>query len=438
MDDILIGKYGGPVPRYTSYPTAVQFHSGVDGTTVEGWLGGVRGVEASVYFHMAYCKMLCLYCGCNMKVTNHKDTITRYVDVVLDEMQRVERRLPERLAAGTVHFGGGTPSYVPEKDLVRVMTAVRSMFDVKRGAEISMEIDPRQLPDGLPDVLGGLGFNRVSLGIQDTNARVQEIIRRVQPQEMNLRAVELLRGAGIKDINIDMLYGLPGQTAATLRQTVVDVLELKPSRIALFGYAHVPWMKKHQIVLEGYGIPGPVERFAMFDVAAKALVEAGYVAVGIDHFCLPDDPMAVALGRGELGRNFMGYTTDDAKVMLGFGASAISQYPQGYAQNITDVGDYTQAMERQGLPVARGVATSVEDGVRRRVIEHLLCHMQVEVEDLEAMVVAKDTLDEMELDGLVNWQGDGLYVTEKGRPFVRAVARCFDAYGGDGGRHSRI
>ncbi len=438
MDEALIVKYGGPVPRYTSYPTAVQFHAGVDGATVEEWLGQVRGVEASVYFHMAYCKALCLYCGCNMKVTHHAGTITRYTDAVLEEMRRVERRLPERPVAGTIHFGGGTPSYVPEADLVRIMMAVREMFVVRHGAEISMEIDPRQLPDSLPAVLGRLGFNRVSLGIQDTNPDVQKIIRRVQPHAMNLRAVELLRAAGIEGINIDLLYGLPGQTTATLLQTITDVLELRPTRIALFGYAHVPWMKKHQVVLEGYGIPGPTERLEMFGAAASALVRAGYVAVGIDHFCLPSDPMAVALGHGELGRNFMGYTTDDARVMLGFGASAISQHMQGYAQNITDIGDYLLAMEKEGLPVGRGIATTPEDGVRRGVIERLLCDMRVEGDGIESLIVQPETLRGMVLDGLVQWRGRGLQVTDKGRPFVRAVARCFDAYGVQGGRHSQI
>lgn len=437
-EDDLITKYGGPVPRYTSYPTAVQFHAGVNGTVVEGWLNGVRGMEASVYFHMPYCKALCLYCGCNMKVTHNQGVITHYVDAVLDEMARVARRLPERVTTGAIHFGGGTPSYVPAKDLIRLMTATRHMFDVKPDAEVSMEIDPRQLPDELPDVLGALGFNRVSLGVQDTNPEVQGIIRRVQPHAMNVRAVQLLRAAGIGGINIDMLYGLPGQTVSTLQQTVHDILELKPSRIALFGYAHVPWMKKHQIVLEGYGIPGPYERLELFDAAAGAFQHAGYVAVGIDHFCLPDDPMALALKAGELGRSFMGYTVDDAHVMLGFGASAISEYPQGYSQNITAVSDYIAALEKDGLPVGRGIATNTEDKMRRGIIERLLCDMKVKADSLESWIVDPHTLREMAIDGLVKWCGHELHMTEKGRPFVRALARCFDAYGVTAGRHSRI
>lgn len=438
----LIAKYGGPVPRYTSYPTALQFHAGIDAATVEGWLGTLRDAgEASVYLHMAYCKSLCLYCGCNMKVTNKAETISAYVDVLMDEMRRTAALLPEKLKVGAIHLGGGTPSYVPMKDLRRVFTLMRELFEVKDGAEISMEIDPRQLVEGMPALLGELGFNRASLGIQDTNEVVQQVIRRVQPQALNVRAVSQLRAAGVEDINVDLLYGLPMQTPATMRQTVADVKELRPSRIALFGYAHVPWMKKHQAVLEQHELPDADARLAIFNTAVEELTKAGYVAVGIDHFCLPTDPMAIAAREGELKRNFMGYTTDAAPVLLGFGASAISQYPQGYAQNITAPAEYLHAMQQPGLPIARGVAVSKGDIARRGVIEQLLCGMRAQGEGLDGLVMQTERLQEMVADGLAEWQGDMLRVTEKGRPFARAVAACFDAYLGKGastmGRHSR-
>ncbi len=438
----LIAKYGGPVPRYTSYPTALQFHAGVGAATVEGWLGSLRDAgEASVYLHMAYCKSLCLYCGCNMKVTNKPETITAYVDVLIDEMRRTAALLPERLKVGAIHLGGGTPSYVPMKDLRRVFAVLNELFDVTDSAEISMEIDPRQLAEGMPALLGELGFNRASLGIQDTNDVVQQVIRRVQPQEMNVRAVSQLRTAGVQDINVDLLYGLPMQTRATMRQTVADMMELKPSRIALFGYAHVPWMKKHQAVLENHELPDAEARLAIFNTAVEELTKAGYVAVGIDHFCLPTDPMAIAAKDGELKRNFMGYTTDAAPVLLGFGASAISQYRQGYAQNITAPAEYLDAMTRKGLPIARGVAVSEGDVARRGVIEQLLCGMRAEGRDLDDLLVQRERLEAMIGDGLAEWQGERLCVTEKGRPFARAVAACFDAYLGKGastmGRHSK-
>lgn len=438
----LIAKYGGPVPRYTSYPTAIQFHAGVDAFTVNGWLGTLRDAgEASLYLHMAYCKSLCLYCGCNMKVTNKQDTITAYVNVLIDEMRRTAALLPERLKVGAIHLGGGTPSYVPMKDLRRVFAVMHELFDVKAGAEISMEIDPRQLVDGMPALLGELGFNRASLGIQDTNPTVQNVIRRVQPHSLNVRAVMQLREAGVRDINVDLLYGLPMQTPETMRQTVADIQELRPSRIALFGYAHVPWMKKHQAVLEEYNLPDAEARLDIFNTAVDALTKAGYVAVGIDHFCLPTDPMAIAAKDGDLKRNFMGYTTDAAPVLLGFGASAISQYPQGYAQNITAPADYLDAMEKPGLPIARGVAVDAGDMARRGVIEQLLCGMRAEGHALDELLVQRERLNDMVQDGLAEWQGDTLRVTEKGRPFARAVAACFDAYLGKGastaGRHSK-
>ncbi|PZP38715.1 MAG: oxygen-independent coproporphyrinogen III oxidase [Pseudomonas fluorescens] len=438
----LVEKYGGAVPRYTSYPTAPHFHAGVDGACVEEWLREIavmaRQPVASVYLHMAYCKALCLYCGCNMKVTHHAGVIGEYVRVVEDEIRRVGA-LSGRIKVESLHLGGGTPSYVPLQDLERLFVVLRECFEIGEGAEISMEMDPRQLPEGLPALMGKLGFTRASLGIQDTNPDVQAVIRRVQPQSMNVRAVKLLREAGVENINVDLLYGLPKQTVTTIRQTVKDVMELRPDRIALFGYAHVPWMKKHQAVLEQYGLPDANVRLAMFNAAVEALLDEGYVAVGIDHFCLPTDSMAKALKGGELKRNFMGYTTDDAPLLLGFGASAISQYPQGYAQNVTAPADYLRAMESAGLPIARGIRVNADDVARRGVIEQLLCGMGVVQPDLNDLLVQPHTLRGMVVDGIAEWRGDALRITEKGRPFARAVAACFDAYlpQGTGGRHSK-
>ena len=434
----LLAAYGGPVPRYTSYPTAPHFGAGVDGAKVAGWLAEVpQGVEASVYLHLPYCKSLCLYCGCNMKVTNRMETISAYVDVLVEEMRRVAACLPRRLRVGAIHLGGGTPSYAPMPDLLRLFEVMRELFDVHKGAEISMEMDPRQLPDGLPALMGSLGFVRASLGIQDTNLAVQEAIRRVQPQELNLRAVKLLREAGVKEINVDLLYGLPLQTPATMRRTVADMMELAPSRIALFGYAHVPWMKKHQAVLEQYDLPDAEARMELWETAVEALTAAGYEAVGIDHFCLPDDSMAVAAREGALKRNFMGYTTDRLPVLLGFGASAISQYSQGYAQNVTAPGEYMTAMEQGGLPVARGVGVTPDDVARRSVIEQLLCGMQAQGPGLAGLVAQPEKLDALVGDGVAVWEDGVLRITPLGWPFARVVASCFDAYVGQGGRFSR-
>lgn len=433
----LIAKYGGPVPRYTSYPTAPHFHGGIGPRTVREWMQASRG-EASVYIHMAYCKQLCLYCGCNMKVTNNLNVVSSYVEVLMAEMRMVAEALPERLDVSTLHLGGGTPSYCPVSDLEQLMAVMRDIFMVRDGAEVSMEIDPRQLAEGMPEALGQLGFNRASLGIQDTNPEVQRAIKRVQPQEMNRRAVRLLRDAGVRNINVDLLYGLPLQTPETIRRTIDDVLELKPERIALFGYAHVPWMKKHQVVLENYGmLPCAAQRMVMFDTAAEALKQAGYLAVGLDHFCLPSDPMAQALQQDGLHRNFMGYTTDAAPLMLGFGASAISQYRDGYAQNVSSPTEYMALVKNHELPVVRGIRMTGQDHARRAVIEQLLCSQKATAPDLTDLLVDSVKLKDLIGDGLVKWQGDSLYVTEKGRPFVRVVASCFDAYVQPEGRYSK-
>lgn len=440
--DNLIAKYGGPAPRYTSYPTAPHFHAAVDASVVDAWLRTTRMQKASVYIHMAYCKSLCLYCGCNMKVTNSLEVVDAYVEALIQEMRRSAALLPHRLTITSLHFGGGTPSYASPSSLLKLMTAVRELFDIEEGAEISMEMDPRQLSDGVLAVFPSMGLNRASLGIQDTNPVVQEIIRRVQPHTMNLRAVQALRAAGVQGINVDLLYGLPGQTHDTLRQTISDILQLNPQRIALFGYAHVPWMKKHQVVLEPHGLPDARARLEMFAVAAGALRQAGYVPLGIDHFCHPDDPMARAAAQCDMHRNFMGYTTDASPLLLGFGASAISQYPQGYAQNITATGDYLAAVADGKLPVARGRAVTEEDCVRRGIIESLLCDMQAALPGggLDAWIAQPHKMQSMMEDHLAVWDSARgvIAITEEGRPFARAVAACFDAYlVPESGRHSK-
>ena len=434
----LLRTYGGPAPRYTSYPTAPHFGTDVSADTVAGWLRGMTARHASVYVHLPFCKSLCFYCGCHMKVTHDRATISRYVDGLLAEMAHAAAHLPHRLTVTTLHFGGGTPSYCPAPDLKRIVEAVHAHFDVATQAEISMEIDPRRLDDPVIGTLADVGLNRASLGIQDTQADVQQAIGRIQPHALNLRAAARLRQAGIRSLNVDLLYGLPRQTPNTLGRSIQDVLELAPERISLFGYAHVPWMKKHQRVLEAHGLPDAQQRLTLFETATEALTTAGYIAVGMDHFCLPDDAMATALHARTLHRNFMGYTTDDAPVLLGFGASAISQYPQGYAQNMTAIPDYMAAVNAQRIPTARGISLSAEDMLRRDIIASLLCSFEVDISDLlqrhhfSADILASSLaqLGGMMRDGLVDLADDGqhLRITPEGRPFARAVAACFDGW----------
>ncbi|MCP5404625.1 MAG: oxygen-independent coproporphyrinogen III oxidase [Pseudomonadaceae bacterium] len=446
-DGGLLARYDRPVPRYTSYPTAPHFHEGVGVSAVAGWLAELPADKpVSVYLHTPYCKSMCLYCGCNMKVTHNPQVVSNYVSYLIREMGHVARLIGTKLKVSTVHLGGGTPSYLPPHALELLFDALHGHFDVQDGAEISMEADPRTLGPEMIVTMGRLGFNRVSLGVQDTNPTVQGYIGRIQPHKLNVAAVQGLRAAGIGAINLDMVYGLPGQTTESFRQTIQDVLELAPSRIAMFGYAHVPWMKRHQVVLEQYPRADSAERLEMFAMAGDMLAEHGYVPVGLDHFALPDDPLAVAAGNGTLHRNFMGYTTDDAETLLGFGASSISSYPQGYAQNVTEVKDYLQRVGDGILPVAKGIALTPRDRLARRLIEDISCNFACDteaavqstgVDDAAYLAKARENLAPLMADGLVAVDGGRVCINPQGKPFTRVVAACFDDYLGKGsGRHS--
>lgn len=426
----LLATYGKPVPRYTSYPTAPQFNASVTPRRVTAWLQRLdTSTPVSVYIHMPYCKKMCLYCGCNMKVTHNPSVIADYASYLVREIAEATAHIPGRLPVSTLHLGGGTPNYAPPHALELLFHSLRTRFDILADAELSLEADPRHLSAPMVATLAGLGINRVSLGIQDINPTVQTMIGREQPHHLNITAVELLRAAGIGAINVDLVYGLPGQTPEGFVRTMEDIIALDPSRLALFGYAHVPWMKKHQQVLEQYDRADAATRWQMFQTASGMLTAAGYQAVGIDHFAKPDDPLAVAARKGTLNRNFMGYTTDAAETLLGFGASSISAFPQGYAQNVTAVSDYITRVGEGGLPIERGLAVSARDKLLRTAITQVVCTFGANLGRLGNL--AKDIRSRLEplvRDGLVEMKGDELRITTDGMPFVRVVAACFDDY----------
>lgn len=428
--DDLLARYGRPVPRYTSYPTALQFNGTVDAARVEGWLAAVDGSQpVSLYLHMPYCKKMCLYCGCNMKVTHNPAVITEYVGYLMREIAMVAGKVGKRLPVSVVHLGGGTPNYAPDHALELLFQCLRANFDILPTAELSLEADPRHLDPATIVTLARLGINRASLGIQDTNPAVQSMIGREQPHTLNIAAVEGLRAAGIEAVNVDLVYGLPGQTVQGFAASMGDIIALNPSRLALFGYAHVPWMKKHQQVLEQYPRADSAERWRMFETATAMLTAAGYVAVGIDHFAKPDDPLAEAAADGKLGRNFMGYTTDTADTLLGFGASSISSFTEGYAQNVTAVADYTARIAGGILPVERGVAVTARDAALRAAITALVSNFQYDMAALgELEGDIRPRLAPLEDDGLIRLDGRRLHITPAGRPFARVVAACFDDY----------
>jgi len=431
----LLARYGRPVPRYTSYPTAPHFTPQVDGETYARWLAAVPAAsDVSIYVHVPFCAELCLYCGCQTAVVRSAKPVSAYAERLVEEIGRVRAHLPGRLIVKHLHFGGGTPTMLADADFAMVMGALRRAFDFAADAEIAIEIDPRTMDDAKVAVLAREGFNRASLGVQDFDPAVQEAIGRRQSYAETAAVAEALRAAGISALNLDLMYGLPHQTAASVERTVTEALGLEPDRIAVFGYAHVPWMKKHQTLIREADLPGPAERLDQAELVADLLTARGYRAVGLDHFARAGDPMAERAAAGTLKRNFQGYTTDDAPVLLGFGASAIGALPQGYVQNVPGTAQWHQALELGGLPIARGIAVTDEDRLRRAVIERLMCDLKV---DLDAVAAAHgfppalfapelEALEPLIADGLAVRTGLVVEVPEAARAFTRVVCALFD------------
>lgn len=436
-----------PVPRYTSYPTAPHFHEGIGEGAVRAWLARLDPAEPiSLYVHVPFCRQVCWYCGCNMKlVGNREGPLDDYVDALVEEIGLVADALPGRLRVSHVHFGGGTPTVLSAAALGRVMSALGARFDLLPDAEVAIECDPRTFAADKAQALGALGFNRASFGVQEFDPKVQAAINRIQPPEMVARAVEALRAAGIASVNFDLIYGLPHQTAAMLLDTVARCLAFEPSRIALFGYAHVPWVARRQKMIDGAALPGAAERLEQAGRAAAALEAGGMVPVGMDHFAAPDDALARAAATGRLRRNFQGYTTDGATTLIGFGATSIGRTPSGYMQNIAETGAWARAVREGRFATAKGVALTEGDNVRGAAIEELMCFGATDTRALARQFgvgtgwarEAAEFLRPLEADGLVSIDEGRIAVTAEGRPLVRVVASAFDAYiARQDGRHS--
>jgi oxygen-independent coproporphyrinogen-3 oxidase len=428
------------LPRYTSYPTAPHFGPLAE-AEYRAWLATIRpGDTLSLYLHVPFCKELCWYCGCHTAITRNQARLSRYATALAQEVGLLAAALPPHLPVESLHFGGGTPSAIGAAGLGQVMGALRDAFAFRPEAELSVELDPRTLDDEVVALLGRAGFNRASLGVQDIDPEVQKLSGRIQPREMVESAVRRLRGAGIEAINFDLIYGLPGQTVAHVAASARFAAEMGASRVAVFGYAHVPWMKPAQKAIEEAALPGTFERMEQAEAAERALLAAGYVAIGLDHFARPEDPMAVAARAGVLRRNFQGYTTDRAPVLLGLGASAIGALPQGYAQNLPDERAWLGAVESGHLPVARGLLLTEDDRTRRAIIEAVMCDLELDLARVPAPVweSAASRLEPLLKDGLATLEAGKLRVTEAGRRFVRHVAACFDArLGTSQARHSK-
>lgn len=449
MDPSLLAKYDGlRVPRYTSYPTAPQFSAAVGESHYAAWLQRLDPALAlSLYLHVPFCDRLCWYCGCHTKIVARYEPVAAYVESILRELELVAERLPARMTVRHVHWGGGTPTMLRPADFTRVMTAIARHFDLDPAAELAVEIDPCTLDDAMAQALKDGGINRASLGVQDFDPEVQRRVNRVQPEAETAAAVERLNRVGIHDLNFDLMYGLPGQSVDTCALSAARAAALRPRRLAVFGYAHVPWMKRHQRLIDESALPTGVERWRQFAAIAGVLTgSGGFAAIGLDHFAVEDDPLTLAQRAGRLHRNFQGYTDDEAEVLIGIGASSIGACPDGYLQNATPSHDYAAAIAAGRLATVRGLVLSDDDRLRRAVIERLMCDLAVDIEreaarfgvDADRFESDLDRLQPLCADGVAVVDGRRVVVPEPARPLVRAVAAVFDRYLGRGpGRHAK-
>jgi oxygen-independent coproporphyrinogen-3 oxidase len=437
MNEVIAKYLNARVPRYTSYPTAPHFSDKVGEADMRGWLAGLSSDERlSLYLHVPFCRQMCWYCGCNMKLAARREPVSAYAGRLVEEIHLVADALPGRHTVSHIHWGGGTPTALAPEDFAFLDRALRERFDIAPDAEIAVETDPRTLSLDTVKALQAMGCNRASLGVQEFDETVQRAINRVQPFETVERVTGWLRGHGVAAINFDLMYGLPHQTMAMLAETVRRAVSLRPDRIALFGYAHVPWMAKNQRMIEDAALPDAMARFEMSEAAGDLIESLGYCRIGIDHFALPEDSLARAARSGRLRRNFQGYTADDASALIGFGASAISALPLGYAQNIVETGAYQRAVGEGRLPVAKGIRLDSDDELRRAIIERLMCDFSADMPEICTRYTAPpdgfgasfERLGPLVADGLVAIDGSRVTIPPEGRALTRVVAAAFDAY----------
>jgi oxygen-independent coproporphyrinogen-3 oxidase len=425
------------LPRYTSYPPATRFSEKVGPAQADEALAALTpGAALSLYLHIPFCKKLCWYCGCHTSVPTAKDPVGSYVAALERELESVGSRIPQDACVIRIHFGGGSPDILSPQQVRSIFACLRSAFFLAPSAHIAAELDPRGVTAPTVEAFAEAGMRRASLGVQVLDPAVQSGINRVQAKEQIVAAVACLRDAGVKSLNMDMMYGLPGQTREHVIETARFAASQDASRVAVFGYAHVPWMKKHQKAIRKNDLPSGEERFRQAEAAAETLEQAGYVPIGFDHFAAPGDPLAIADREGRLHRNFQGYTDDDADALIGFGASAISCLPNLIFQNTPNSLAYRDAVLGGGSAVVRGGALDAHVKRTALLIETILCDFETRIDD-ELYITACPRLAPFIRSGLVQMQGNHLMVTAAGRPYVRNIAACFDPGAvGASARHS--
>lgn len=438
----LIRRYDKLGPRYTSYPTADRFHAEFTEATYFSYLeqrkaDPSKNPPLSIYVHLPFCESLCYFCACNKIITQDHSRITEYLRYLSKEMELVAARIgPDRRAA-QLHFGGGTPTFLKPDELRELMTMLRSHFDFLPDAELGIEIDPRTVSDETMAMLGELGFNRTSFGVQDFDASVQKSVNRIQPYEMVEKAFTASRKAGFESINADLIYGLPKQSMESFDRTLDRVIELSPERIALYNYAHLPSRFKAQRLIIEADLPSAEARLQIFLMSVRRLLDAGYIYIGLDHFSKPDDELNKARIDKSLHRNFQGYTTRADCDLIGFGVSAIGKVGHSYSQSVRTVKAYYEHLDAGHLPVEKGFALSADDVLRRQVIMELMCsgpvnfaaiNQKYNIDFVSYFASELEQLKQYEEAELIKVDADSIAVTPKGRMFVRAVGMVFDKY----------
>jgi len=441
IDPVLIRKYDTGGPRYTSYPTADRFVEAFGDVELRQWLGkrsvGGIALPLSVYVHLPFCDTVCYYCGCNKVATRDHGKSATYIKYLERELALVAPLLGSERQLCQLHWGGGTPTFLSREEMASLVAMLKKTFTWGRGAECSIEIDPRRLAPGTLAFLSGLGFNRVSLGVQDFDPQVQKAVNRIQSEEVTRQALEEARASGMGSVNLDLIYGLPKQTLDGFSRTLDKVIALAPDRIALYSYAHLPKLFPPQRRIADADLPSPEAKLQIMTLAIGQLTRAGYLYIGMDHFAKPGDALAVAQSQGRLQRDFQGYSTHPECNVLGFGVSAIGRVGPTYYQNCKALDDYYAALDAARLPVSRGLELSADDVLRRAVIQALMCHFRLSIESIELahlidfrQYFAAELADLRRLagEGLLDFDGDWIVVTSKGRLLVRVIAMVFDRY----------
>jgi oxygen-independent coproporphyrinogen-3 oxidase len=437
----LLRRYDRPGPRYTSYPTAVEFHAGFDEAAYREHLARAaadRDAPLSLYLHLPFCEERCTFCGCMVIITKKREVAARYLDYLRREIALLAGHLSGRRRVVQYHWGGGTPTYLSVPQIEALQETVARHFDIQPGAEVAIEVDPRVTSFAQLETLRALGFNRLSMGVQDFTPEVQQAVNRVQGEDETRALFERARALGYVSINIDLIYGLPFQTLDSFGRSVDAVVRMRPDRVAVYSFAHVPWIRGNQRRLRPEDLPSPETKLALFIEARRRFLDGGYQAIGMDHFALPDDELARAAASRTLHRNFMGYTVKPAPDMLGAGVSAIGDVAGAFAQNVKKLSEYYAALDAGRFPVERGYRLSPDDLVRRHVITQLMCNFHLEGEDVSrrfgidfGSYFGRELSELREgpvADGFLEIDGGRLEVTPRGRLFVRNVCMAFDRY----------